>query len=336
MAQTSYARLGIDTGAILSKAGAALRHRLIGLSAREVEFSRRGFYAGVPALRERLEGVGRAFVSGYNAGLTQRSSTIDLERELTAGPPDLHGFAYEGAAMSLALVDTVAPWVRSRWPDLLQRAPQHAYLILVGAGWAMARLRRRALPRSTCDTDPTLIPLIWDGYGFHEGFFHSRRSIRRRIAPRLSGYARKAFDQGLGRSLWFVEGGSPARIHAVIAAFSPARRPDLWSGVGLACAYAGGFDDGGIAALQGAAGAWSGEFAQGVAFAAAARVRAGYVNGWTERACLIACGGTAADAARAVDEELQRAREVVSGADCYAAWQRALRRRFAGQGESHG
>src|SRR3712207_8380154 len=47
-------------------------------------------------------------------------------------------------------------------------------------------------------------------------------------------------DQGLGRSLWFVQGADVRRIPATVNAFPAERRPDLWSGLGLACGYAGG------------------------------------------------------------------------------------------------
>jgi len=45
-----------------------------------------------------------------------------------------------------------------------------------------------------------------DGFGFHEGYFQWSRSVRKKALPKgVNGYALRAFDQGLGRSLWFVE-----------------------------------------------------------------------------------------------------------------------------------
>src|ERR1039457_1019400 len=84
----------------------------------------------------------------------------------------------------------------------------------------------------------------------------------------VAGSPRRAFDQGLGRSLWFVEGADASRIAAAISSFPKARQPDLWSGVGLACAYAGGRDQAHLELLRETAGPYVAQVAQGAAFAA--------------------------------------------------------------------
>ncbi len=69
--------------------------------------------------------------------------------------------------------------------------------------------------------DPLLGWLVVDGFGFHEGYFHWRRQLDpAAVRPPLSLYGKKAFDQGLGRSLWFVEGTDIHRISSRIARFS--------------------------------------------------------------------------------------------------------------------
>src|SRR6185503_18765465 len=99
---------------------------------------------------------------------------------------------------------------RRRFADFVSGpGASHVYMLYVGAGWAIARLPwlRSNPDRAIRHFDPLLGWLAVDGYGFHEGYFHWPESIDRRRLPRgLSGYARCAFDQGLGRSLWFVEG----------------------------------------------------------------------------------------------------------------------------------
>ena len=83
-----------------------------------------------------------------------------------------------------------------------------------------------------------------DGYGFYEGFFSWRRTVEEKVIPsRLAGYARRAFDHGLGRSLWFSTGANVDRIVVTIGAFPESRQGDLWAGIGLACAYAAGVVD---------------------------------------------------------------------------------------------
>jgi hypothetical protein len=144
--------------------------------------------------------------------------------------------------------------------------------------------------------------LALDGYGFHEGYFDWPRYIENQLLPdRLSGYACRGFDQGLGRCLWFVKGADVARIVATIAAFPPARRPDLWSGVGLACSYAGGVERQVIEALAHAAGPYHPQLAQGVVFAAGTRQKAGNPVPHTELACRVVCGISLAEAAHRFD-----------------------------------
>lgn len=305
------------------------REKLFGLSHGEVRFARRGFPADVPGIRERLERAGGAFVDGYNIALRHRDAPGALSASLLALDHDLHGFAHEGAAMSLAILDQLAPWSRSRWREFLDANPRHRYLILVGGGWAMARLFRRGVPRFARGADATSWPLLYDGYGFHQAFFRPAKYVRARRQPPLAGYAAKAFDQGVGRSLWFVEGASAARIAATIGSFEPARRGDLWSGAGLACAYAGGLDRAGVAELRERAGAHADDLAQGVAFAATARVEAGNATAATELACEVLWSATPGGVADFVDEDLRQAAADGEGEVRYEAWRRRIRRRFA-------
>src|SRR5205823_4979544 len=118
-----------------------LRSTLFGIGESEVDFERRRFLPATPAIRQSLEGVGRGFVSGYNTALSA-SSLDELLPLLDTTSPALLGFAYEGAAMAMALLDLLTFWRRERWRALLDAVPQHTYLIHVGAGWALARMHR--------------------------------------------------------------------------------------------------------------------------------------------------------------------------------------------------
>jgi len=314
-----------------ARAAGRLRLRLFGIDAAEATFARRGFASGCPATRRRLEGIGFAFLGGYHAAL-EEDDAVELGERLEGTEPVLRGFAFEGAAMGLALLDGLTPWRRGRLRTFL-RGPgaPHVYMVHVGAGWALARLRRMfgEPPR---DMDPLLGWLAADGYGFHEGYFHPGRYAEGGAAPgRVSGYARRVFDQGLGRSLWFVHGADPGRIAAAVAGFAPGRRGDLWSGAGLACAYAGAAGVGAAAALADAAGAHRPAAAQGAAFAARARQRAGNPAEHTERACRVLCGASA-DAAAAVTEAALAGLAPGAGLPAYEVWRMRIRESFAREG----
>src|SRR5687768_10909080 len=218
------------------------RKRFLGLSPAEASFAKRGFVAGEEKARQRLEKIGVTFLSGYHAAL-EEPRFVQLAHRLAIVETDLRGFAFEGAAMGLALLDRFTPWQTNRWRTFTEhRATPHIYMMHVGLGWALARLRR-GVTSHLARLDPLLCWLVVDGYGFHEGYFGWPQYIERQALPaRLGGYERRVFDQGLGRSIWFVKGANVAAVAKAIDAFPRPRRDDLWSGAGLACAYAGGCD----------------------------------------------------------------------------------------------
>lgn len=271
---------------------AQIRKRLFAIRQEEATVARRGFRCDDPDTRWHLEQVGQTFIRGYNISLEQ-PDVETLGTRLNEMEPRIRGFAFEGAAMGLAMLDHFSPWTGSRWRRFLFGSGScHAYMLHVGAGWAAARLPwvRRRLVRHLGAFDPVLRWLVVDGYGFHQGYFYWPRYVEQHTRPtHLSGYAVRAFDQGLGRSLWFVFGASVSRLQASIQSFPLSRRSDLWSGIGLACAYAGGMEADDIRALCGAASEHHSALAQGAAFAAKARLRARNMAEHTLVACEIIC-----------------------------------------------
>ena len=282
--------------------------RLLSIPAEETRVSRRGFHVRDAAVGERLELIGLTFLHGYHAALAVQGGA-GLAQSLRAVDTELQGFAFEGAAMALTLLDHLIPTNRGRFHRFLHgEGSPHFYMLHVGAGWALARLPwlRWRVDSFISTLDPLVRWLALDGYGFHQGYFYWPDSVRRQQVPRgVAGYARRAFDQGLGRSLWFVEGADARQIATAIAAFPQARQPDLWSGVGLACAYAGSRDAAQLELLRDAAGPYLAQAAQGAAFAAKARQRAGNPAQHTNFACEVLCSATAEAAAAVTDSAFQ-------------------------------
>ena len=282
----------------------ALKKLLFGISSDEASFARRGFQTVHAPLQERLESIGRTFVKGYRTAL-QEGDPNALGAKLNEIELEFRGFAFEGAAMGCALLDYLTPWKSQRLQRLIEGPGEnYIHLIHVGAGWAMARLPWRISHR-LAHMDPLLGWLAIDGFGFHQGYFRWPIYIEKQRAPNLPvGYPHRVFDQGLGRSLWFVKGADVDRITSTINGFSTERQPDLWSGIGLAAAYAGGVDRSELERLRDRVGMFLPELAQGAAFAAKARQRADNIMPYTEQACQVFCNTSANAAAVLTDAAL--------------------------------
>jgi len=306
------------------------RRALFGISLAEAGVERRGFHSTGPAAAERLERVGKEFLGGYHIALEAFSPAALADQLNARTDPDYRGFAFEGAAMAFTLLDQLH-FTRNALCEFLARPGEpHVYMLHVGAGWAVARLPwlQWRLTSFLNSFDPLLRWLVVDGYGFHEGYFHWPASIRRHQLPhRLTGYAVRAFDHGLGRSLWFVEGMDLTRIASSIRAFPSHRHDDLWAGVGLACAYAGCLDPHAPEHLAELAGEHAPAAAQGAAFAAEARAHAGNPTAHCDLACRALCGLPAADAA-AIAREARNDLPADGTIPAYEVWRSRIQHHF--------
>lgn len=271
------------------RAWTALWARLLRLELKETRVETRGFKVDSPELVSRIEGIGTTFAHGFNGAMR----SLDLEEvmhELQSVAVEECGFAFEGAAMGLAVADFFQPRRRLLEGFIAGPARNHEYMAWVGLGWSFARLPVSPM-RSLSRHHSINKWLALDGFGFHEGYFGWRKSVLAQRRPNsMQGLQGKVFDQGLGRSLWFVFGANVNRIATAIETFDRERQSDLWSGVGLAATYAGGVDSRELEDLLARSGSLSNAFAQGVVFASEARRRAGNPVPHADLACRIVLG----------------------------------------------
>jgi hypothetical protein len=214
-------------------------------------------------------------------------------------------------------------------------------LTYIGIGFAMARLPRplwrTIIPDLTGSPYyPTMTWLAVDGYGFDLAYFHTRRYVDEQRVPApypwegSPDYFPRAVDQGIGRALWFINGADPAAVAAAVDRFPDARRPDLWSGVGLAATFAGGCPADGLAALREAAGDHWPQLGLGVVFAIKARTFAGHVPEHSRLATEVLAGLSVPDAVAVAD----RAEASAAGANghdpapLYEQWRNRIRAHF--------
>jgi hypothetical protein len=274
----------------------------------------------------RLESVVSTVTKGCHVTLQGRSFEEIVVR-LHAVDPELRGFAYEGAGTGLAALDCLLPWKNRTKAFLDGAGAPYIYAVHIGAGLALARMHRKP-EKFLYRLDPILGWMAIDGYGFHEGFFARKRHVERQFVPaHLSRYARRVFDHGLGRSIWFVAGANIDQVKATIASFPQTRQRDLWSGIGLACGYTGGVKREDIESLQQAAGAARSQLAVGTAIAANARHRAGSPAPYAELACEVLCGTSTKQASDMVEIAFLNL-PTAGSKSAYEIWRERLEKQF--------
>lgn len=342
----------------MANAWRALRRRILTPSDSETSLEKRGFYEKDPAARELLETIGRMFLKGY-AYAAEARVPVEAEERLEGIPRQFRGFSYEGAAMAFTILDLLPVGPGNRLSRFLAgRGDDHVYMAYVGAGWAMARVPRFRWPKVHAP-DPLLRWLVLDGYGFHQAYFDTERYVRGQFqeerfpwpAGGPSWYARRAIDQGIGRAMWFVGGTDVDRVAALIEGFPEHRRSDLYGGAGLAATYAGGVGERELRAFWERAGEHRPMVAQGCAFAAEARLRAGLVQPHTSIATRVFCDMTPEQAAGVSEkvrpavpaqaenaenaekaEKTEKAEKVDGEPPAYEVWRQAIAAEFVSLG----
>lgn len=317
----------------------SLRRLLVTPSLAEVTFAGRGFPVTPTEATQRLEAVPHAVVCGFEWGIDARD-LWEVERRLTMVDPELRGFAYEGTTMAFTILDAMGWGHRTR--DLLLGSGQpHIFLAYIGIGFAMARLPRPLWKKVLPDLSgtpyyPTMSWLAVDGYGFDLAYFHTRRWVDEQQVPApypwegAPDYFPRAVDQGIGRALWFIHGGQAPDAAAAVGRFASHRQADLWSGVGLAAAFAGGCGPAGLAALRRVAGEHRAELAQGAVFAAKARSYAGFVPEHTEVA-VVALADVTVGAAVALADSGAVDAKAAGSVPPYEVWRRNVHAHFVSQ-----
>lgn len=317
----------------------AMTRALLTPNLSEVGFSHRGFPGqDSPAVRA-LEAIPEAVICGFEWGMEARF-LWEVEHRMETVDPVLRGFAYEGATMAFTVRDAL-PWGRSDRTRELMLGPArpHTFLAYIGIGFAMARLPRALWKGVLPDLPgnpyhPVMSWLAVDGYGFDLAYFHTRKWVQQREAPRpypwlgAADYFPRAFYQGVGRALWFIHGARPGAVVGSVLGFPEKYRDDLWSGVGLAAAFAGGAESDDLSALRRSAGVAAPHVAQGAVFAAKARVFSGFVPEHTEPAVHALTGGGTVEAA-ALADDTAIGPEGDGHVPAYELWRTAIRGHFS-------
>ena len=251
--------------------------------------------------QKRLGIVGNAVLQGYHLAINHSEAPDVIGQTMANLNAELRGFAYEGVGMGLTQYGMLShQGLRPVAGFATDSAILYHNWIYVGVGLILARAAI-ALQPMLGQLSPSQRWLVIDGYAYHHGVFNWRDTLDQHIIPDpVWAEDRFVFDQGLGRSIWFVDGGVPQQIAQTIQTFPRDRQPDLWGGVGYACAYAGGADLSTLRALAAVADHHFRPLSTGAALAAKARVVSGCSASCTELACQVWWQRPAAEVAAAI------------------------------------
>ncbi|MFI5929086.1 DUF1702 family protein [Micromonospora sp. NPDC051543] len=316
----------------------ALRRRILTPPLAEVSFAARRFPVEPSPATRRLEVIPRAVICGFEWGV-EVSDLREIEERISLIDPEHVGFAYEGVTMAFTVRDAMGRGRRTR-ELLLGPAAPHIFLTYIGIGFAMARLPRPTWRKVLPDLPdsayhPTMSWLAVDGYGFDRAFFETERWVGRQersAAYPWAGrpdYFHRAVDQGIGRALWFIHGAGVDGVDAAVRAFAADRRPDLWSGVGLAATFAGGAPPDALTRLRRHAGELWPHLAQGSVFAAKARAYSGFVPAHTEGAVAALTGLALPAAVALADDSTVVFRPDADEPPAYEQWRARVRGQLA-------
>ena len=280
--------------------------------------------------KQRFDEITHAWVHGCRLALRARSDE-ELSLLLNEVDAKVRGFAVEGVALSLAVLDASEPGVELRWPAFLQSAGAHyGEGVCLGLGWAHSRLATR-VPTHLNELSPLLGWMVVDGYGcgYALRYVRSEGGLHDQAPPNdVAGYAARVFDQGLGRCIWYIERFQVKGVLRVITELAAARHGDLWTGIGRACSYGGGVDRASLKALERHAGPYRSYLAAGVAHAAWARLREDISSPYTQLACEVLWGlspaATAAIASAAWSDTAPSGPD-----DMHEQWLGRIRTRYA-------
>lgn len=199
----------------------------------------------------------------------------NLVQKLNSYNPEFRSVAFEAASMCIALKDLKSEMALPNWKNFLYLfASAHTTQFYIGLGWALAQ--QQLSPNLFWDELKTNYRhRVLDGYGYYEGMFRRRKSMLQQLYPDwCNERCLPHYDQGLGRSIWYVSKANIQTSADTVVAFQQNRQAALWRGIGTAVAYAGGCTENELRELQHAAGIYASELFNGATLAANSRKEA--------------------------------------------------------------
>jgi hypothetical protein len=232
---------------------------------------------------QRIERIRSIFLNTQLFYAKQNDMEVLLQY-LKNTEPVFRSIAYESASMAIAIKELennqeLNTWLFfSKGPALPHRAQ-----VYVGLGWAIAKLNL-SFSSVVEKIETRLYYRVADGCGYYDGSFRQRQAvINQQLPVYLPEIAMPAYDQGVGRSLWYTSNADINKIRSKVDSFSASRHAGLWRGIGIAVAYVGGCDENTLKTLLEYAATNRIQLACGAALATRSRIEANTVTTDTDR-----------------------------------------------------
>ncbi|MGZ4048774.1 MAG: DUF1702 family protein [Bacteroidia bacterium] len=271
-----------------------------------------------------MEKIKSIFQSSKDFALEQTDMHI-IESYLENIEQEFRSVAYEAVSMVLALKDFHKENELNEWRAFAEGSGKdHAAQIHAGLGWTLAQEGKSALLFNDL-LEPLMRYRVVDGYGYYDGFFRHRKTIKNKKLPEdLSGIKLKCYDQGVGRSIWYYCSGDLSKVLEIIKTFDASRHSDLWRGIGTASSYVGGLDEKELKTLFILADVYQPQLATGAALVARARVHSKTVTADVDAACRLWCNRSAIE----VFETTEKLLQPLSAENIYEKWISAIEKEF--------
>ncbi len=209
--------------------------------------------------------------------------------------------AYEAASMGIAIKSIQNNNTLDIWSNFYQKhGLKHATQVHVGLGWALSELNLDVSDYLD-NLEPMLKYRIIDGFAYYDGKFKRRQAVRmQQIPENLDDLSIRAYNQGLGRSFWYLAQGEPEKLIRFFEIFPETRHFDMWRGIGVAVAYVGGIETTVLEKLIQNSGKHINAFKSGIAIGSQTKEKADAVSIDTENICQFILGLSTTE----VDEKL--------------------------------
>lgn len=220
------------------------------------------------SISDNINAVIESFHIGKNIALENDNydSLIKMLNEVDSNFPSV---VFEGAASGVANAVFREKHDFQIWLDFANKLDKaHQAQAYVGLGWALAE--NAILPSSIFEKiQPFRYGRVLDGYGYYHGLLRRRIFVKGAKQPEnISEIELQAFDQGIGRAIWYTSKGDLSLLEKMLSAFNESRIPAIWRGIGVAALYVGELNETLSKSLLGLAKENKASFLTGAALAA--------------------------------------------------------------------